>query len=68
MYLQSDHPDYIRDEKSNALLNKNVKALEEYRKRKNELSKINSMEADLNNVKQELTEIKSLLIKLLEKE
>ena len=67
-HLQSDHPDYVRDTSSNALLNKNVKALEEYRAKKKSISRIYDVENDLNNVKQDLKDIKSLLLKILEKE
>lgn len=66
--LQSDHKDYVRDTNSNALLNTNTKALAEYRARKKAIDRMDTVEKDLNNVKQDLNEIKSLLLKLLEKE
>lgn len=66
--LQSDHKDYVRDTNSNALLNTNTKALAEYRARKKSVNRLDTLEKDLNNVKQDINEIKSLLLKLLEKE
>jgi hypothetical protein len=66
--LQSDHKDYVRDINSNALLNTNTKALAEYRARKKAVNRLDTLEKDLNNVKQDINEIKSLLHKLLEKE
>lgn len=66
--LQSDHKDYVRDTNSNALLNTNTKALAEYRARKKAANRLDTLEKDLNNVKQDINEIKSLLLKLLEKD
>tara|TARA_Y100000389_G_scaffold203263_1_gene251122 strand:- start:1695 stop:1916 length:222 start_codon:yes stop_codon:yes gene_type:complete len=68
IYLQSDHPDFKRDQKTNALLNTNTRALAEYKARKNAVGRIDTVENDLNNMKQDINEIKSLLLKILEKE
>lgn len=67
-YIQSDHPDYKRDRNTNALLNTNTRALAEYKARKKAATRIDTVEADLNNMKQDINEIKSLLLKILEKE
>jgi len=49
-------------------LNTNTKALDEYRARKKAANRLDTLEKDLNNVKQDINEIKSLLLKLLEKD
>ena len=54
-----DAPGWVKDPTSNAILNADRSALEQYKinKRKNAL--INNMENDLINVKTEITELKS---------
>lgn len=59
-----DHDDLVRDVKSNAVINTNQTALENYRnKRKAKREMIN----DVTNLKNDVQEIKELLQQLLEK-
>lgn len=62
------HPDLVRDTKSSAVINNSRKDYEEYmeqyRARKRNSDRIDNMESDMNSIKNELDEIKSLLIKL----
>tara|TARA_R100001509_G_scaffold88980_1_gene50978 strand:+ start:118 stop:342 length:225 start_codon:yes stop_codon:yes gene_type:complete len=65
------HPDLVRDASSKAIVNKNLLDYENYMKaskfRMSERDKINNMEEDLSNLKNEINEIKSLLIDLVNK-
>jgi|TARA_R100000005_G_C4980937_1_gene190729 hypothetical protein len=62
------HPDLVRDTKSSAVINNSRRDYEEYmeqyRARKRSNDRIDNMESDMNSIKNELDEIKSLLIKL----
>ena len=52
---------YVRDVKSKALLNTNHSELNEYKQKKLMMSKIN----EINNLKQEVEEIKTTMQKIL---
>jgi hypothetical protein len=52
---------YVRDINSKAILNTNKKELQEYQQKKAMLSKIN----EINNLKQELAEVKDTMHKIL---
>ena len=62
------HPDLIRDPKSTAVINTSRQDYEDYmnnykiRKMKND--RVDLMESDMKNIKNELDEIKSLLLSL----
>ena len=62
------HPDLVRDTKSSAVINNSRRDYEEYmeqyRARKRNNDRIDNMESDMNSIKNELDEIKRLLIKL----
>jgi esterase/lipase len=55
----------IRDEKTKAILNTNLNEYENYKKMKEikneEVGRINNLEEDLNNIKNDIDEIKLLL-------
>lgn len=62
------HPDLIRDPKSTAVINASRQDYEDYmnnyRIRKMKNDRVDSMESDMKNIKNELDEIKSLLLSL----
>jgi K+/H+ antiporter YhaU regulatory subunit KhtT len=65
-YLKVDgHTSLVRDEKTNAILNTNTSDYENYMKLKklkeNESKRVESLESDINNIKSDLEEIKTLL-------
>lgn len=62
-----DYPDFVKDTYTNAILNCNYAALAERKKQKQLESNISSLNSDVNNVKNELSEIKQLLTLLLNK-
>tara|TARA_Y100000004_G_scaffold195966_1_gene264503 strand:- start:201 stop:443 length:243 start_codon:yes stop_codon:yes gene_type:complete len=62
-----DALDLRRDSFSSGIINVDNNALEAYRKRKNQSRKIETLADDINNIKVEMQELKSLLIKMVEK-
>ena len=72
-YLKVDgHRDLVRDTRTGAILNNNKNAYLSYRKRVQEAQKqrdeIRTATREINNIKSEMHEIKSLLEKLVSKE
>ena len=65
----SEHK-FIRDNVSNAILNTNTNALEKYKveriRRENEQNILQNCVDDINNLKDDMQEIKNLLIKMSE--
>jgi chromosome segregation ATPase len=59
-----DNEDLIRDVGTNAVLNSNMSSLEKYKARRNKEREMND---DVQNLKQDVNEIKSMLKQLLEK-
>ena len=59
-----DHEDFVRDSSTNAIINTDVKSYRQYMK------KINTQrqtKEDIRDLQNEMSEIKELLIKILEK-
>ncbi len=68
-YLKiEDRSDLIKDVETGAILNTSISALEAYKKQRSHLSKINTIENDVNHLKSDINEIKGLLRELLRKE
>ena len=65
------HTSLVRDVKSNAIVNTNKSEFQLYMKRRQERNKngdkLRNACKEINNLKSELREIKSLLVKVLEK-
>lgn len=59
LYKVKDHPDLVKDMDSNAVLNNNYAALMEYKKKK-------KVQEDIESLKEEMQDIKSMLNKILE--
>lgn len=63
------HPNLIRDERSNAILNTNLNEYENYKYLKSikekETNRIDNIESDLTSLKDDIGEIKDLLKNLL---
>lgn len=73
-YKVTDEPDLVRDSNSKAILNVNKEALDKYKKEKEEKLKIRKMLDGYENLKEEikstkndLSEIKQMLMQLMEK-
>jgi hypothetical protein len=67
--VQTEEPSLIRNTHSKALLNKDRKALEEYKTRKNFLLKVKNEDQEtkdrIKNLEKDMSEIKSLLIEMI---
>lgn len=63
------HSNLKRDPQTNAIINDNMKDYNEYKKRKQikskEINKIQNMEDDLDRIKDDINDIKSLLKELI---
>jgi hypothetical protein len=61
--LENEH--LVRDVKTNAVLNTDLSSLEKYRAKREREKKVSSTITELDNMKDEIKEIKSLLYQLL---
>jgi len=71
-YIQvKDHPDLVRDTQSHAIVNTNMKAyqaaVERSRSAQKQRDELRDAVRDINNLKCEMHEIKSLLLELVDK-
>jgi hypothetical protein len=65
-YLKiEDAPDLIKDMSSGAVLNTNVQALEAYRRRREKLNKVDTLENKVASLEETINELKSLIIAVL---
>lgn len=62
-----DNPDLIRDMGNQAILNTNMDALTAYKKQKAKYREIDQAFDDINSMKQEMSELKTLMQRLLDK-
>lgn len=60
-----DHK-YIRDATSNAIINTDIEGLRRYKARKAESKRILDLKNEVDSIKDEMSEIKQLLTKLVE--
>jgi len=65
-YLKiEDAPDLVKDTRSGAILNTNVRALEAYRKKREKSDKVDKLETRVVSLEQTINELKSLVIAVL---
>ena len=65
-YLKiEDAPDLVKDTRSGAILNTNVRALEAYRKKREKSDKVDRLETRVVSLEQTINELKSLIIAVL---
>ena len=62
-----ENPDLVRDLGNQAILNTNLDALSAYKKRKAKEFQIDQSINDINNMKQDINELKSLMERILAK-
>ena len=67
-----DHLGLVRDPRNNAILNTNKSEYDEYMKAKKKAAskteKVQKLESEVNDIKNDLSEIKSLLLDLAKKQ
>jgi hypothetical protein len=62
-----ENPELIRDMNSKAVLNTNQAALQSYKKKREKQNEIQSAVSDINNMKQDINDLKALMQRILEK-
>ena len=62
-----ENPELIRDMDSKAVLNTNLTALQAYKKKREKQQEIQSAVDDINNLRQEVNELKTLMQRILDK-
>jgi cell fate (sporulation/competence/biofilm development) regulator YmcA (YheA/YmcA/DUF963 family) len=62
-----ENPDLVRDLGNQAVLNTNVDALAAYRKRRDKAKEIDQTINDINTMRQEMSDLKSLMQRILDK-
>jgi len=62
-----ENPELIRDMDSKAVLNTNLTALQSYKKKREKQQEIQSAVDDINNLRQEVNELKTLMQRILDK-
>lgn len=67
MFVQTEEKEYIRDVRTMALSNTDVNGLQKYKENKKRMAMIDSLSKDVDSLRSEMSEIKSLLTKLVEK-
>jgi hypothetical protein len=62
-----ENPELIRDMDSKAVLNTNTTALQSYKKRREKQQEIDQSISDINTMKQDINDLKSLMQRILDK-
>lgn len=62
--IQTEEKDYMRDPSCGALINTNIKALQEYRLKKQQVSKIENIQNELSDLKDMMLELKRMVLEL----
>ena len=66
-YLRvKDHPNLVRDKRSNAILNTNENELAKYKAERDYKLRMTKVADDFDSLKSEVSELKNLLLKILE--
>lgn len=64
-YIPTDDPNFSREYSSNALLNTNKMAFDEYKRKRNLEIRINKLEENVSNLDSKVDSILSILTKLV---
>lgn len=68
MYLKvTDEPNLVRDTSSNAILNVNKEALNKYKQEREKQFQIQKVISEHEEIKKDISEIKQLLLQLMER-
>lgn len=62
-----DCPNFVKDTKSKAILNTNIHEILDYKSKKATIADVNKLKQQMNDVNSELTDIKSILVEILNK-
>ena len=68
MYVKvKDKPNLVRDIQNQAVLNSDLDGLKAYKLKREKQQEINSAVDDINNMKQDINELKTLMQRILDK-
>ncbi len=68
MYVKvKDNPNLVRDTRNQAVLNSDVDGLAAYKKKREKQQQMESAVDDINTMKQDINELKTLMQRILEK-
>lgn len=67
-YIVKDHPGLVRDPESKAIVNENKEAFKNYMKEKHIRDRNIQLEKEINNMKSDINEIKTLLLEIIKKQ
>jgi hypothetical protein len=68
MYVKvKDNPNFVRDMQNQAVLNSDLDGLKAYKLKREKQQEINSAVDDINNMKQDINELKTLMQRILDK-
>jgi hypothetical protein len=62
-----DHPEFVRDKRSNAILNVDALALHKYREERDKLLNMRRVVEEHDQMKNDISDIKQMLLKIMEK-
>ena len=65
--MNTDNQDFLKDPSTGALINKNKGALDEYRKKKAHVNRIENLEYEIRDIKNDLKNIRDLLIQIADR-
>lgn len=66
-FVKTDHPDFIRDTQTTALLNTNIKGLEAYKIQRDRILRTDRLVEEVNELKNDVQDIKNLLNQIASK-
>lgn len=61
MLVKTDYDDFYRDTQTNAIINTNVEKIRQYKQQRESLMKMQNLVSDVEMLKQDMSEIKSML-------
>lgn len=64
--MEVSSKELVRDANSSALISKDIKALEAVRMQREKALKFNSLQQEVHDLKQDISQIKELLVKLID--
>lgn len=67
-YIVKDHPGLVRDSESKAIVNENKEAFKHYMKEKHIRDRNIQFEKEINIMKSDINEIKTLLLEIIKKQ
>lgn len=66
--LIEDNEDLVRDVESNAILNADLTSLQNYKKNRKKQKQMNAKLEEIESMKKDINDIKSLLLKIIERD